>query len=222
MPSGNRDGFDPGQVSSASGGGAVNELAARLGSIVLRHRGGNVIFIEDFEDSLSRWRITLNGALATITQDALISFRGASSAKFTGDSADPDENRIEQRLAGLVTKKMGLSFWFRVDSVAFILEAKLIIRNALEVVTYGVELDHVANDISLFSGVTSTTQIIGDMGYIATGHDWHNIKIVINTEDGTYNSFCIDGDEIDVSGVTVTKGVAAVGNRTIIRIGITN
>ncbi len=86
----------------------MGELAVRLGSIVTHDRRGNVIWLDDFENDISKWWVLVGDAGYTFTWTAERSRSKGFSAKLTPDTDDDDSLTIATGIFFPATSRVGL------------------------------------------------------------------------------------------------------------------
>lgn len=88
------------------------ELAARLGSIVTFDRRGDVIWLDDFENTLNKWLASSAGSGASVALSVAQARNGAASALLTGGSDGTRLAQIRHLQPFPVLSKMGFEFSF--------------------------------------------------------------------------------------------------------------
>lgn len=92
----------------------LGELAVRLKSIDTFDRGGDVIWLDDFEDGLGKWEIGGNGAGTGVALSTARSRNGAQSILLTAGSDGLLTATINHRSAFPVLSVFGFEFSFHV------------------------------------------------------------------------------------------------------------
>lgn len=93
----------------------LGELAARLGSPNVFDRRGDTIWMTDFEHGIEGWRITLDGAGASVVWTPDYKLRGGFAMKLTAGSTLDRFARIERELAFPVISRLGVEVAFTED-----------------------------------------------------------------------------------------------------------
>jgi len=88
------------------------EEAARLGSIVTFDRRGDVLLLDDFEDNINKWDITLSRAGASIALSNDTARNGSSSCKIVTGNVIGDQEQMNRFLSYPVLSKLGLEVHF--------------------------------------------------------------------------------------------------------------
>lgn len=92
--------------------GDLGELAARMGSPVTYDRRGSVYWFDDFEDGLSPWLTTNDGAGGSVDIVVSPTFRGGFSCQLVTDDAGGNLASIIKRLAPALLTTYGAEFTF--------------------------------------------------------------------------------------------------------------
>ena len=83
------------------------ELAARLGSIDTFDRRGNVLWLDDFEDGIKKWIVTLTGGRGSVVWDAEHPHHGGFSALLTTGNVTGDMTRVSRDFPVPVVSRLG-------------------------------------------------------------------------------------------------------------------
>lgn len=94
----------------------LGELAVRLGSIVNFDRKGDVLWLDDFEDGISKWVKVLTGGRGSVVWSAVHSQNKGFSALLTTGDTDEDAVGIIRYLPVLVFSKIGFEASFTIDA----------------------------------------------------------------------------------------------------------
>lgn len=222
MARGHPDGGEGGSTTIIHTVTDLGELAARLGSIVTYHRSGNVIYYEDFENTLSGWWVDAAGAGASILISTDYCFRGGQCAIVTGSTSSVNDNKLEKRLPGVPTTVVGLEVFYRsleeADEIEFLLDVYLGgFRYRV-----GVRLTPADNTIDLANAVAGYEEVISDWLTINNTATWHNIKFTFDVTTLKYVSLLVNGVSKDVSAVSVTGQSTSQENAYNITLSVKN
>jgi len=90
----------------------LGELAARLGSIVNFDRKGDVLWLDDFEDDISKWRSQLTGDRGSVLWSPNHPHSKGFSLKATTGETNEDEVSLTKWFASPVLSRIGCEYHF--------------------------------------------------------------------------------------------------------------
>lgn len=90
-----------------------HELAARLGSVILWDRRGNVLWYDDFEGSSAKWASVTGGADSTVGLDTGYSWNGSQSMKLYTHATAGSFARMSKDFVSPTQYKVGAGFYAR-------------------------------------------------------------------------------------------------------------
>ncbi|MCK5504545.1 MAG: hypothetical protein KAJ10_05255 [Thermodesulfovibrionia bacterium] len=188
------------------------ELAARLGSVNTFDRRGNVIFMDDFEASLFKWRLATVGAGAAGVLASEYARNGSQAARLTAGS-------------GLNSYAVIYRYWATPTSTKVGFEASF---------TTHADVDRIVLDISIYDGTTynhatAAVSISSDLVYISIGpagtqtlfsslnlynfnYSFHTLKVVFDYATGKYVRVIFDDQEADASAYSIETAASAVAH----------
>jgi len=183
----------------------LGELAVRLGSPVNFDRKGDVVFLDDFEDGISKWDIDLFAGRGSFTWESTYSrFGGFSGLITTGDN-NGDELWIFDFIPTPIRSKMGLEVSFTlVDTI-------LDFHFGLWVVDsegrYYPEVQFVRADDKwqyrdiggVFQDITPTQPLIEGPPY------FHTVKLVFDLTTQYYSHLKVNNTIYDLSSLKFRK-----------------
>jgi len=191
------------------------ESAARMGSIVTFDRGGNIIWLDDFEGTLGKWGIEIEGPGASAKLSAEAARSGALSAKLISPDDAGDRVGIKRWFPLPVESNIGFEFsWARAHQLAYIylyfyfVEAARsysfrlrywIAQNYLQY--YNIDGDYISLEPRAYSGKET--------------HIFNTIKLVVDYANKKYVRALFNSQAFDLSACSVR--VAAGGTPYTLR-----
>ena len=177
----------------------VGELAARLGSIDTFDRRGNVVFLESFEEGLSKWTLFHAGTADDILLSTTYPKHGAYSVKLIGGSGVGHYVQIRHREPIPVLSRIGFEFSWAPDSDMSTIEQYLYWYDGTNDYTWAVRYVVSTHALQVRDSAgnwqTITTAWIPSLTY-STSHVW---KLVVDLETGEYAFLIVDQNGYDLS-----------------------
>jgi len=177
----------------------LGELAARLGSIDVYDRRGEVILLEDFAYGLSKWSAFGRGTLASVEVQASNTNLGAYCIRMVGGSDDGLNSNIQRALGSYSFGRMGgeisIAFPTEFDNFAF----NLNYRYGSSALIGSVKIDRITNAIYI-QDINNLWQKIGDLtGLVNTAYSYHTLKLCVDFNTGYYIRAMFDYNGYDLS-----------------------
>lgn len=196
----------------------LSELAARLGSIVTFDRRGDVVWLDNFEDNIDKWTISVGGVGAAAILSGDEARNGAKSAKLTTGNLIGNMTVI-YRYFGLAAIDTRLGFEY-----SFICNDDVKIYTFTEVYREGV----LYTTSLLYDHSIPALQVQKTDGFyedlmpgldLRSGDAWHTIKLVSDfSRTGEYIRVILDNNEPFVFGRPAR--VTATGNADHVRVAL--
>lgn len=179
----------------------VGELAARLGSVNTFDRRGNVMWLDDFEDTLMKWNSNQTMGGTRLFQTAEAARSGAFSVKMITPNAADTDTYLFRYIPLPALSKIGLEF-----SYAMYLQIKyiyIILKFGDSDGQYEVRLryDRYNTTMAYLNSGGTYTDLSGTPSHQLLYHNWNTIKLVVDYETKKYvrallNSFSWDLSDI--------------------------
>jgi len=183
----------------------IGELAARLGSPVTFDRRGNVIMLEDFEDTLMKWNSnqTMNGTRRFQTAEAARS--GAFSVKMVTPNAADADTYLFRDLPLPIQSKIGLEF-----SYAMYLQIKYIIIHIsfyekTRLYRFALRYDRYNTTMAYLNSGGTYTDLVGTPSHMMLYHNWNTIKLVVDYENKKYVRALLNENSWDLKDIEPYK-----------------
>ncbi len=188
----------------------LGELAARLGSVVTYHRGGIVIFVENFSAGMNRWDTVLVGAGDVADLSLVRSLSGLLSVRLLAASAIGPYAQIWHKLPAQVKSRVGCEIAFAMDGVTSEIDLQIARYDgsnmALGRVFYDVVNKRLRYRDSSDVAVTLAT------GVVLSTEDlvFHYMKLVVDTEKNEYVKVLLDDVAYSLTGVSLQTPASAL------------
>ena len=201
-----RGGPDFGAYSpKAAGAGLTDlaELAVRLGSIDSVDRRGDILLLDDFDDSFLRWETKTFSAGSECVRDEAYPKRGDGCVKMAPAANDLAYARINRYLEIPRNRQLGF-------------EISTTIAAGMDDLLHGAELfdgstKHfarvkvdIANSlIAVFTTGASYSNVLTGMNLYSSNYMWYTIKLVWDWTTGFYKRLLWNGQEYDLSAIPI-------------------
>jgi len=164
----------------------VGELAARLKSIVTFDRRGNVISLDDFEDTLMRWNSnqTMNGDRLFQTAEAARS--GSFSVKMITPNAASTDTYLFRFLPLPVLSKIGLEFSYAMYLYIQYIYIVLAFGDSDGQYDFRLRYDRANRTMAYLNSGGTYTDLSGTPSHQLLYHNWNTIKFVADYENKKY------------------------------------
>jgi len=184
----------------------MSELAARLGSIVNYRRSGNVLLIEDFEDTLAKWRTATGGGAGDIALSNERVFNGRMGLRMeTNVGVDPYA-MIGKWMPAPMVSKIGLGAAFSIDGDMEYIHWEINFTEGLLAYHFRVQYWPITGRLTYNDPAWGFVEIALPGPTDTTQPAFHNGKLIVDMESKTYTEFWFDNTVYDLA--------AAVGPTT--------
>lgn len=178
----------------------LGELAVRLGSIVTYNRAGMVLLLDGFETGLNAWTIGTYGVGSSVVLTSDKAYNGGACVLMdSGTGANPIAQMIRFTPVRVPTR-MGFQVFFSPDNDLYTMGIGIISNRIPTARTFLVEYKHSTGELLYYRPGPGWT-VFASMGeQYFDNDDWHNIKMIIDTETGEYVRCYFDDKVYDMSG----------------------
>jgi len=181
----------------------MSELAARLWSPSVYDRRGEVVWMSNFANGLSEWRLSLGGDEDSVVLSADYPNRGHYCAKLITGTDIPFIAGIYTYVYPPVLNKWGLEVGFAIGQ-AF---GSFTIDMGYHDGTYayrGYAALNGVDDLLTIIDEDLGTETVAETEVLHSAYGlYHVLKLVIDTEEGKYVRLLLDSNEYDVSDYTL-------------------
>jgi len=175
------------------------ELAARLGSPVLYHQSGRVLFIESFEYGLQRWSTLTSGTGSSVALDPTTYESAGYSCRLTAGSTPAYLASICSQFGARVAGKCGLALSFARSAVFDTLTINFLVRDGATLHYAGVRLDQDNAQIQVRTGDAIFTSVgtlaLPDLGVGI----WIHLKFTFDIVTNLYSTVYLNDASFDAS-----------------------
>lgn len=186
----------------------MGELAARLGSLLVFDRRGDVVWVDDFNGALNKWIDWGTGAGNSQAISAELALIKDTSVKLIGGSTLTHFATIDKYLAYPVLSRFGFEFSWNLATAIDTFRILLRIRGAFGTYTSIIRYDHAAGTLSYYTHPI-TYVVWATPGALVTGGTLFNIwKLVVDMTTKKYVRFIHNDTEYDLSGLDPDHQVA--------------
>lgn len=188
------------QITSFSVVDDLAELAARLGSVHVHDRRGDVLWMEDFSQDIEAWYSYTEGTGAAVALSTTYPKWPPNSVKLTGGSSTGGNVYIAYRMGLPSLKRLGLeasiAFFTPFDVFYFMLEHE----DGTEVTRARVRISDTADNLT-YEDSGGTYVELAELDRL--DHEqgaYHTLKVVADFEEGEYMRVLFDDQSFDLSG----------------------
>jgi len=198
----------------------VGELAARLGSICTYDRRGDVVWLDDFESSETKWYAEDSGAGEVAGQSSERARSGSYSYRMDLGAAIDRWASIRRYFAPLNPAKIGVeiswSQYLLIENNRF--EMWLIHYNGTRRYDFRVALDTsgIAWPILKYWDSTPDWHVIETVNANIAEELFLNMKLVINSDTHKYERILLGAKEYDASAFSVSDGPSGTGEQFLV------
>ncbi|KKM85339.1 hypothetical protein LCGC14_1290060 [marine sediment metagenome] len=188
----------------------LGELAVRLGSIVSFDRRGEVVWMDDFEDGIIKWKTSAAGAGAAVTSDTVKSRNGAKSAKLVAGSDGGKQATLYHYQPFPVSSRYGVEFSFAFETSPKHIGLRLDLYDGANHyfgdIVYRPPLTRLDYEDSNadYQALTTTLDLLSDSIM------FHTLKLVADWSTKKYVRLLLDNNSYDLSGIDLYSAADAV------------
>lgn len=177
------------------------EQAARLGSIVLHDRRGDIVYLEDFAAGFNRWDSAVATPASTVNLSALTARHGNISVELHADDAADEFAQLIGQFPYPDPTRLGLECAFTVDNHSDHISWVLRVYDNVDDHYARAEYFPNTNLLRLLPAPPGWYNITTTLDLYADDHHFHIFKMVIDLVTDMYVRLIIDDVEYDISAV---------------------
>lgn len=190
----------------------MGELAARLASIDTFDRRGNVVWMDDFENNLKKWLVTLTGTGADIVLSVNAARNGGASAKITTGNAAGNTEHLAHYGSYPILSKVGFEIAVTLNvNVSFV--EVLVGAEDGTLLKYGA-VRYLPNSsrLDLYNSSGAWVTIASSLSPYFSDYAFHPLKLVIDLATGKYVRVLFAGQSWDLSAYDLYSTAFLVHN----------
>lgn len=188
----------------------LGEHAGRVGSINTFDRRGDLIWFDDFENSINKWLVSApdTGAAAAISTTR--ARNGSNSALLTAGSDGTLTTDILHRSPFTSLSRIGLEMSWSIDSVFDTLLMQVFARDGTNQLQPQIRYDKTNQVLEFFNNGSTFTSLATGLDLTALPTFFHTWKMVFDMASGEYVRVILDNTEFDLSGNPVLSAASAL------------
>lgn len=194
------------------------ELAARLESIDVFDRRGDVIFLDGFENGLNKWEIQTAGAASTASISPIPVKSGGYSILLAPAIPAVDYARIETLQPYPALTKIGLECAFSFDSNIRYVYLWIGIYTGAQTASARILYSKSAETLSYVTTAAANVAFATNVNLQADIDLFHIAKVVIDINNLTYVRFILDDNEYNLANAVLNITGDATYSHLVIRI----
>ena len=175
------------------------ELAARLGSPCTHNRGGNVIFIEDFERGIASWHKAAEGTGANAFITAEQARSGAFSCKLIGGKDGNKSMKINRKFPYPVLNRYGVEFSILFEAHTTAIHFALARHDGTNEHQFRIRYDPDDGTLKCYDGAAVFTQFADDV-YLAQAYSpFNTFKLIVDLVNDRYGYLIVNERTFDLT-----------------------
>lgn len=194
------------------------EHAVRLGSIDLFDRGGDVVFLDGFEDGLNPWVAVTNGTGAAVAIVTTPVRDGAQAVRLTGGSDGVRVASVRKDLAAPELLTLGAEMAFHLDGQIESLEIDLDVFDGANLTRFNVRWLDSADALQYRDSNDVWVTFASGLSLSTTGNLFHILKLVADASLGEYVRVRLNNRVYTLEGVPARISASAALPRFLVEI----
>lgn len=178
------------------------EQAARVASIVTFHRGGEVVWLDDFEGSVLKWAPQIGGTGASVALSTVDARNGIQSVLLTAGSTASNQATIFRNFPFPSAALIGAEYSFIIDSLPDTLRLGLAFFDGTNLLLFRLFLDFTNDRIEVLNSSGSEESVSSPLSLDADTFNFHTVKLIVNRSTGAYVRMFLDNRQVDLSAIS--------------------
>ncbi len=179
----------------------MGELAARLGSILTFDRRGNILFFDNFEDSLNHWRLVSEDATGTAEITNAYARRGAFSVKVVTPVTSGYFVGLEHFEPIPPITSVGFEFSFTIQETRYILELETTLDTGKHRHIAKVQYYDIASQLEYWGQDDNYHAMLPIFTIYPLVGAWNTLKLVVDYTTFTYKRLLFNSYVLPIAGV---------------------
>ena len=159
----------------------VGELAVRLNSIVGYNRGGNVVFLDSFNDAVLKWNKEEGVGGGVVALSVAHPKSGSSSCVLTAGAGLVGQALIYTTFGALVTGKIGFETSFTMNPDTTVFYMQFTYYDGTNYHRGAVQYSRALNQWEYSDNTPAWRQLVAGVDLEDTLGTWHTMKLVLDT-----------------------------------------
>ncbi len=188
----------------------LGELAVRLGSVVTHDRRGDVLWLDDFENAVTKWASTFAGTGDTFGLSMERVRNGLFSALMTAGAVTSPKVTMFRELPFPVLSPFGLEVSFNFVGQVIFLEFTLQLDNGVNRVIFNVRWSDAANELQYLNSDNVWVSLSGTLTPFVSPTIFHTLKLVVDGKNNEYARVLYDDSVFLLPNVGALVSAVAV------------
>jgi hypothetical protein len=175
------------------------------------HRYGTVLVLDGFEDGINGWTKVRNGTSSDVVASVTQSYQGKTACKLVSGTGITPNASIGKYLPPVDECNTAIQLTLGIDTNLVRFEVALTYGKAPYVYYFRIRYTH-ATGVLAYYDVGGSYVDFADCGVLwDQGANWHNLKLVIDTEDKEYVRCYLDNVNYSMADLTPNKASWTLG-----------
>lgn len=188
----------------------MGEVAARLGSIDIFDKRGDVVDFDNFEEPILKWLPEPVGAGSAVILDSTNVKSGSQSVKLTTGAVVGAKSGFSKAIPVLGSLKIGLEYSFSYIAFGGALHFLIVYYNGTRYQYAEAKIDLVAGTISINDSTGAWKEIAAGIFPGAWRRTFHTLKLVADFTTGYYKRLLFDYTEYDLSTEAIETDLSPI------------
>jgi len=180
----------------------IAELAARIGSIVTFDRRGDIVWLDDFENGITKWSISAGTTGSSIAISTARARNGANSALLTGGSDGSFQVSMAHQHALQVASKLGMEISFHIVGTIKTLLFTANYFDGVNVHTAEFEWVQATEDLVIKDESDADVVVASSIGFSTLASMFNTLKLVYDIDTGKYVRLIVNNVTYDISATS--------------------